>query len=121
VRELAAGALRNLSTRDGNKTRLRPPGPRGIPPLVALLSSPSIKLQESAADTLRILNENDANKIMIASAGWRCSGSRECGFDLCRKYILYLYLYFEALLLSPSVEVQAAASRALGNLGVSHE
>ena len=70
-----------------------------IPPLIALLASPSIRVQENAAVALCSLSTNAENRVTIASAG-----------GIPRLI---------ALVTSQSVGVRDAASRALRNLGVS--
>jgi vacuolar protein 8 len=69
-----------------------------IPPLVALLSSPSVDVQVAAANALFILSANDENMFTIATAG--------------------AIPRLVALLSSPSVDVQEAAVGALRVLGV---
>jgi Armadillo/beta-catenin-like repeat len=72
---------------------------RGIPPLVALLGSPSAGAQENAACALWGLSEKVELRVAIASAG---------GVAL-----------FTALLGSPPPNVRMVAAGALNNLGLS--
>ncbi len=71
----------------------------GIPPLIALLASPSVGVHLEAASALRHLSVNAVNEVTIASAG----------------------APLIALLASTLAGVQECAAGALGNLSVSVE
>ena len=71
-----------------------------VPPLIALLSSPSTGVQEATANALRNLGLNNENNITIATAG--------------------AIPTLIALFSSPSTGVQEADANALQNLGLNN-
>ena len=65
----AAGALRDLAVIAQNCATIASAG-GGIPPLIALLSSPSVDLQNFSAVAIRNVSSFAENRGVIASAGW---------------------------------------------------
>ncbi len=84
---------------DENKVTIATAG--AVPPLIALLKSPSAGVQEAAAGALRNLGVNVENQITIATAG-----AVPPLIDMLK---------------SPSAGVQEAAAGALWNLGGNDE